>query len=91
MINLATNTVTTTIAVRAGSYPIGMAVNPAGTAAYVTNYGGNSVSVINLATNLVTATIPVGSNPRGVVVNPAGTLAYVTNQGGASVSVIYLG
>jgi len=72
-------------------FPYGVAVNPAGTLAYVTNAGGDSVSVIDLATNLVTATIPVGFNPFGVAVNPAGTLAYVTNYNGTSVSVINLG
>ncbi len=34
-----------------------------GQTAYVTNRGGNSVSVINVATNTVSATIPVGNNP----------------------------
>ena len=58
--------------------PFGVAVNPAGTLAYVANLAGNSVSVINLATNAVIATIGVGASPFGVAVNPAGTLAYVT-------------
>jgi len=61
------------------------------TLAYVTNVGGASVSVINLATNTVTTTIGVGDGPQGVAVNPAGTLAYVANFFGDSVSVINLG
>ncbi len=80
------NTVTATIAV--GSYPIGVAVSPDGTTAYITNYGSNSVSVINTATNTVTATIAVGSSPVGVAVSPHGTTAYITSYGGNSVSVI---
>ncbi len=97
VIDLATNRVTATIAV--GVTPFGVAVNPAGTFAYITNRGaadvtgpngGNSVSVIDLADNRVTATIAVGSDPRGVAVNPAGTFAYVTNYDSGTVSVIAL-
>ena len=56
--------------------------------AYVANNSGNSVSVVNLTTNAVVATIPVGSFPYGVAVNQAGTLAYVTNAGANTVSII---
>ena len=76
--------VTATIGV--GSYPLGVAVNPTTNLIYVTNAGGNSVSVISGATNAVTATIGVGSNPHGVAVNPTTNLVYVTNAGGNSVS-----
>jgi YVTN family beta-propeller protein len=34
--------------------------------AYIPNSGDNTVSVINTATNLVIATIPVGNSPEGV-------------------------
>ena len=56
--------------------------------AYVTSWGGDSVSVIDLATNAVVATIPVGDQPMGVAVTPDATRAYVTNQRSNSVSVI---
>ena len=49
------------------------------TVAYVTNNSSNTVSVIDTATNIVTATIPVGSFPASVVVSPDGTRAYVGN------------
>ena len=49
--------------------------------AYITNGGGNTVSVIDTATNTVVSTIPVGTCPQGVAVNPAGTRVYVTNDG----------
>jgi YVTN family beta-propeller protein len=49
------------------------------TVAYVVNNNSNSVSVINTATNTVTATIAVGSQPEGVVFSPDGTRAYVTD------------
>ena len=81
------NTVTATITV--GTNPIGVAVNPAGTLAYVANYfSSGTVSVINTATNAVAATITVGTKPVGVAVNPAGTLAYVANEFSGTVSVI---
>jgi YVTN family beta-propeller protein len=60
------------------------------TVAYVTNQIDNTVSVIDTATNTVTATIAVvrGGGPTGVVVSPDGTRAYVTNQFDDSISVI---
>ena len=58
-----------------------MAVSPDGTRAYVANKRLGSVSVINTATNHVTATIAVGGNPDEVAVSPDGTRAYVTNGG----------
>src|SRR5215469_608242 len=55
---------------------------------YAPNTGNNNVSVINTATNTVTATIPVGPSPIGVVASPDGTTVYVTNQGNGTISVI---
>ncbi len=52
------------------------------------NYGGNSVSVIDGATDTVTATVAVGSNPRDVGVNPSTSKVYIPNSGSGSVSVI---
>ena len=56
--------------------------------AYISNTGSNTVSVIDTATNLVVATVPVGSQPFGVAVNPASTRVYVTNRESNTVSVI---
>ncbi len=56
--------------------------------AYIPNSGSNDVSVIDIATNTVVATVPVGTNPQGVAVNPAGTRVYVANFGSNNVSVI---
>ena len=38
--------------------------------AYVTNENSNDLSVIDLGTETVTATIPIGSGPRKVAVQP---------------------
>jgi DNA-binding beta-propeller fold protein YncE len=46
------------------------------------------VSVINGATNLVTATLPVGSGRLGVGIDPTADTAYVANSNSTTVSVI---
>ena len=81
VINTTTNTVTATIPV--GNFPWGISVTSDGTKVYVTNNNGNNltnnslnintVSVIDTATNNVTATVPVGSNTVGIAVTPDGT------------------
>jgi YVTN family beta-propeller protein len=48
--------------------------------AYVTNAGSDDVSVIDTASNTVTATIPVGTSPFGVAVTPNGAFVYVTHN-----------
>ncbi|MFN0015123.1 MAG: PKD-like domain-containing protein [Saprospiraceae bacterium] len=64
-------------------------VTPLGTGlAYITNNTSNTVSVIDLATNTVVATIPVGIFPYGVSMSPDGNLVYVTNTISGTVSVI---
>jgi YVTN family beta-propeller protein len=63
-------------------------VSAGGTYAYVTNYGGTTVSVIDTSTNTVSATVTGLNVPQGVAINPAGTYAYVTNYGINTVSVI---
>jgi YVTN family beta-propeller protein len=70
-----------------------MAVNPAGTFAYVANQLSNTVSMyaINAATGILTAlstpTVTTGPYPVSIAVNPAGTFAYVANYGSTTVSM----
>lgn len=56
--------------------------------AYVPNYTGSSVTVLDTATNSVVDTIAVGSAPAGIAVNAAGSRAYVVNRTSRTVSVI---
>ena len=56
--------------------------------AYIANSNSDTVSVIDTASNTVTATVAVGTQPFGVAVNPAGTRVYVTNLSSNTVSVI---
>jgi len=65
-------------------------MNIAGAApfAYIANSGNNNVSVIDTATNKVTATVNVGFQPIGIAVTPDGTKVYVVNSGSNSVFII---
>ena len=74
--------------IRVGSYPLGVAADPAARTVYVANYGSGTVSVIDAATRTVTRTIPVGRGPEGVAVDPATRTVYVANHGDGTVSVI---
>ena len=56
--------------------------------AYITNGGSNTVSVIDLRTFRLRATIPVGLNPTGVTANALKNEIYVANTGSHNVSVI---
>jgi len=88
--SLTANADTVVATITVGTSPESVAIDPAGTFAYVTNTNSASVSKINLATDTVVATITVGSSPRGVAIDPAGTFAYVTNLGSRSISKIDL-
>ncbi len=57
-------------------------------AAYVTNAGSHSVSVVATASNTVIRTISVGTAPSGAAITPDGAYAYVTDGGSPTVSVI---
>lgn len=76
------------------SSTLGVAFNPKTNLLYVLKKGdvaheyAGTVSVINQATNMVTATIPVGAWPAGVAVNPMTNTIYVTNYAGPSLSII---
>jgi YVTN family beta-propeller protein len=56
--------------------------------AYITNVGSSTVSVIDTATNTVSATIPVGGLPNAVAVTPDGSKVYIANVNSRNVQVI---
>jgi YVTN family beta-propeller protein len=68
--------------------PRSVAVLPDGKTLYVTDTNGNSVQVIDAATDQVTATIGVGDLPWQIVISADGKTAYVANPDSDSVSVI---
>ncbi|MGZ8456123.1 MAG: hypothetical protein ACXWZ4_05950, partial [Gemmatirosa sp.] len=49
--------------------------------AYVSNEGSGEISVIDVATDSVVATIAVGTRPRGVRVTPDGRTVFVALSG----------
>ena len=68
------------------SGPFAIAITPNGKYAYVTNFGSNNfspvgttVSVVDISSNTVVATITVGIQPAGIAITPDGSYAYVSN------------
>ena len=74
-----TNKVIATIDVGTGPH-VGV-LSPTGDVLYVGNYLGNSISVIDTATNAVTNTFTgVGASPDGMAISSDGTKLYVAND-----------
>ena len=91
-INLATGAATAQIE-QVGNAPIGVAITPDGKRAYVASRGAATVSMIDVATNVVIGPpIKVGvegeSADRGVAITPDGTRVYVARFGDDLISVI---
>ena len=55
---------------------------------YVMNASGNSVSVVNTASNAVSATVSTGTNPSGIAAHPYGTQVITANYGSNNVTII---
>jgi YVTN family beta-propeller protein len=87
VIDTATNTVIATIPV--GLFPVGVAITPDGTRAYVTNQD-HTISVVNTATNSVIATIPTSFLVTYIAFTSDGTRAYVTSEQGFDSEVIVI-
>jgi YVTN family beta-propeller protein len=67
----------------------GIAINRDGSALYVTGWQkSNTVSIVDVATGLVTNVVGVGSQPREVAVDPTGSFVYVSNWGDGTVSIV---
>ena len=58
------------------------------TKAYVGNFKDGTVSVIDVASRQVIATIPVSSGPHGMAITPDGRFVYISSDGSSVVSVI---
>ncbi|GAB4093256.1 adventurous gliding motility protein AgmC [Flaviaesturariibacter terrae] len=86
MIDLATGAVVGS-PITVGANPFGVAVLPDRSKVYVSNTGGNSVSVISTTTNTVTGTSPYNA-PHGLVASPDGTRVYVNGWTDNAVSWI---
>src|SRR5207244_2697667 len=76
--------------INVGSHPGSVAINPVTNQAVVTNRSDGSVSLVDLNTFTVIATIPVGGFPRGVAIHAQRNLAVVANANTNDVRVIDL-
>lgn len=65
-----------------GATPYTTAFSPDGSTAYVADFGSKSVSVINVATGTVVATIPTAGQPESVSVSPDGSKLLIVNYTG---------
>lgn len=79
VIDTATNTVVAQVPTP-GSGGYGVAVDAAGTRAYIASRGTNSYWVIDATANSFVAAVPAGEAPTGIAVNPAGTRLFLTNK-----------
>ncbi len=86
-IDIATNTVTTTTDIGAGTNPQGIAVGSGLSEVYVAENGVNSVGVYSLALAPL-ATIAVGPGPIGVAVDQSSYNVYVTDNSGNTLSIL---
>ena len=101
VVNLLNNTIIGQ-PITVGQAPAALAISPNGAFVYSINYvngnpGTGTMSVINTATNTVTATITGFSGPFAIAITSTGRYAYVTNFGsnnfapfGNTVSVVDL-
>jgi YVTN family beta-propeller protein len=78
--NLSSKSFTGTVIV--GSTPPHVVFNPAGTTAYATLQTGQGLAVVDVATNTLTATVPLASDGFNLIVAPDGQRVYVTTANG---------
>jgi YVTN family beta-propeller protein len=78
VIDTATDTVSASVSLGAGSGAAGLAVNATGTRVYMAAAGVDNVAVFDTSTNTVTTRVRV-VGPQAVAVNPAGTFVYITH------------
>jgi acid phosphatase len=69
-------------------FPAGLTVSGDGKTLYVADNLASALSVVDLASQTTTATVPVGHNPYTVVLSHDGHTAYVSNWGEETVSVV---
>jgi len=83
VVDLSTMTVTASVSVGAagpGSLLPAEAISPDGSTLYVSDFDGSDLTVIDTATNAVTATVPAQADEADVALSPDGSTAYVLGQ-----------
>lgn len=75
-----------------GNNTAGLGIDVATRKAFVSNYNDGTLTVVNVDTLAVLATVPAGTHPRRLIVNSASNLVYVVNDNApGSVTVIETG
>jgi YVTN family beta-propeller protein len=74
--------------IEVGCSPTSIAIAPSGKHAYVANWFSGTVSVIDTATNAVSATIPVPNTLEGIAISPDGQRVYVTSRASQDAVVV---
>jgi quinoprotein dehydrogenase-associated probable ABC transporter substrate-binding protein len=88
VVDVASSTVLETLALPAGSLPMGLALSPDGERLYVANGRARTVSIVDLATGDLVADVRVGARPWGVGLTADGKFLYTANGPSNDVSVI---
>ncbi len=70
------------------AYPFWLQISGDEKKLYVTNWGDNTVSVIDIDNESVVANIEVGKNPEGMVISPDRKFLYVSNSDTDDISII---
>jgi YVTN family beta-propeller protein len=81
-------TILTTVTDPGANQPQALAVNPASNKVYVANAGSHTVTVIDGATNTVSASLPIGTQVYLMATNPATNKAYTVGNGTGDIDVI---
>jgi YVTN family beta-propeller protein len=69
-------------------FPYGVALSRDGRTAYVSDWGQNTVSLVDTATRKATGKITVGNHPSAMALSPDGDELYVANTDSDTISVI---
>ena len=93
ILDITNNTVSGSVASGTFNYPYAMAITGDGSTLYVSNFYGNTVSVVDTATNTQTALVtdlnPATFNePYGMALSKDNSTLYVVNDAGNSVSIV---
>lgn len=88
VIDVATNTIITTIPTAAGPGAFDILVNPLGTLVYVSNFTSGYITVVDTTTNSVVTDIYVGGNLGALSITPDSSTLYVSNFSFGGVIVI---
>lgn len=86
--DLSGSTPRETHSVGVGAYPVHMAATRDGGTIFVTNFGGESISVVDAQRWQIRGTITTPAKPHSIVISPDGRWVYAGCYGGAAIAVV---